>query len=218
MIMLQQQEALAQLQDDDSALAKLSARLEALGASSGASGGGAQAGARRVPACADGRVVDASPAPSGYGALASSSTGPEATLGARTLSEQVARQEGRLRDAELRLQRLDATFGGGAGVDGAAAGASGGAAAVPAASDAAAHDPRVVAAVPPGSFGEVWRGLAEYQREKPPLELTRKWAAQNLSELRRAEAQLGGDSPPVVMGKWMPVVEAPLEKAGELPS
>ena len=67
------------------------------------------------------------------------------------------------------------------------------------------HDPRVVAAVPPGSFGEAWRGLAEYQRERPQLELSRKWAAQNLAELRRAEAQLGPDSPPVVMGKWTPL-------------
>ena len=101
-----------------------------------------------------------------------------ATLGARTLGEQLGRQEARLREAELRLQRADAAIG---------------------------HDPRVVAAVPPGSFGEAWRGLAEYQRARPQLELSHKWAAQNLAELRRAEAQLGPDSPPVVMGKWTPL-------------
>ena len=200
-------------------VATLSARAEALGAP-------ASQAVRRVPAC--GRVVDASPAPREYEALAQPCAAaaphtcrppqrrrrrahawrrserahrapclaPRAARPPRpgrhaTLGEQLGRQEGRLRDVELRLQRLDATRGD----NGAAA----------AATPATAHGPRVLAAVPAGSFSEVWRGLAESQRERPQLELSRKWAAQNLAELRRAEAQLGPDAPPVVMGKWTPV-------------
>ena len=39
--------------------------------------------------------------------------------------------------------------------------------------------------------------------QRSQLELELGWAQQNLAELQRAEAQLGPQSPPVVMGQWV---------------
>ena len=39
--------------------------------------------------------------------------------------------------------------------------------------------------------------------QRSQLKLSLGWAQQNLAELQRAEAQLGPQSPPVVMGQWV---------------
>ena len=59
--------------------------------------------------------------------------------------------------------------------------------------------------------GNLQRALQQLDRagergaalQRSQLELSLGWAQQNLAELQRAEAQLGPQSPPVVMGQWV---------------
>jgi hypothetical protein len=88
---------------------------------------------------------------------------PYYTLGARSLSEQAAKQTERLANIAKTAGRLEGAPG------------------------------------------------AEAALRRSQLTLERKWAEQNLAELKRVEAQRGGSSAPVVLGFW---VQVPTNGAG----
>ena len=58
-------------------------------------------------------------------------------------------------------------------------------------------------AAPAREEGGVALPLLPLTLQRSQLELELGWAQQNLAELQRAEAQLGPQSPPVVMGQWV---------------